>query len=188
MEHLAALDESLAPDQLFHRLRRLHPRSTGFAPTWRAGNRFFKAELIGERRGVEECFLPFGGHVNQTRFHELRRVKRRVEVLKTPNTHTVHPFQVQLDTRFGNVAVHPVPPDARLSGCGRILESAFERIASARTLAQAIAYENQQRHSSRGKPECFIANALHVVRLRSALGAFRSYLLKLLPEIRKQLF
>src|ERR1700753_3376647 len=42
----------------------------------------------------------------------------------------MHPFQVQLDAYLGDVAVHPVPPDAGLSARRRIFETAHQRVAT----------------------------------------------------------
>jgi hypothetical protein len=50
-----------------------------------------------------------------------------VEILEAAEADAVHPFEVELDAFFGDVAVHPVPPNSRLGRIGRTLESFFQR-------------------------------------------------------------
>ena len=49
------------------------PGTARLAPARRTGDRLFKPELIGQRRGIFESVLPFGRHVGQTLLHYLRR-------------------------------------------------------------------------------------------------------------------
>src|SRR5439155_1820306 len=121
-ESLAAFHDGFAPDIFLHALGRGHPRASCFAPPRRTGDRHFHAELVADADGVFECLLPFGCHVSYPPFDNLRCLQRCVEVLIARNSHPMHPLEVQLDTFFGNVAVHPVPPNSRLGRITRILE------------------------------------------------------------------
>ena len=107
---------------------RLDPGAAGFAPARRAGDGFFEAELIGEFRGVEKGVFPFGSHVDETLVDDLRSVEGRVEILEAADADSMHPFEIELDAFLGDVAVHPVPPDARLRGGRRTLKILEERV------------------------------------------------------------
>lgn len=115
-----------------------------------SGDRFFESQLIREGGGVAKGILPFGSHVYQCpRFPGWRsRIDRRADSASTYTNRLSTSFGVvreaskfwkpPMPTRFihsksslipslGDVAIHPVPPDARLGGVGRILKSFFER-------------------------------------------------------------
>ena len=126
-EGLATFDPGFAPHDFLHPLAGLHPRTARFAPSGGAGNRLFQAKLVGELGGKQERVFPLGCHVDQTLVHQLGSAQRRVEVLETTDADAVHPFQIELDALFGDVAVHPVPPHAGLGGVRRRLETVLER-------------------------------------------------------------
>jgi hypothetical protein len=67
--------------------------------------------------------LPFRGHVDEALINQLRRFERGIEVLQAANANPVHPLKIQSDAFLGNVAVHPVPPDARSCRRWRILKA-----------------------------------------------------------------
>ena len=107
----------------------LHPRAAGLAPTWRARDGFFQPELVGKVGRVLKRVFPFRSHVNETLVHQSWCVQRGIKILKTSDSHALHPFEVELDTFLGDVPVHPVPPDAGLSAIRRVQESTLECVA-----------------------------------------------------------
>jgi hypothetical protein len=59
----------------------------------------------------------------------LRCAQGGIEILEAADSHALHPFQVGLDSFFGDIAVHPVPPDARFCAVRRIPETLLQGIA-----------------------------------------------------------
>ena len=113
VEGLAARDGRLAPDIFLHTLGGWDPGAAGFAPAGRAGDGHLEAEFVGKRGGVFEGVLPFRRHVGEALVDDLRRIEGGVEDLDAAEADAMHPFEVKPDTLLGDVAVHPVPPDAR---------------------------------------------------------------------------
>src|SRR5882757_5258210 len=72
--------------------------------------------------------FPLRGHPDQALFDELRGTEVTVEHLHARDSRALHPFQVCGNALLGDIAIHPVPPGARLSGVRRILEAAQKRI------------------------------------------------------------
>ena len=119
----AAFDARLAPDVLLHRLGRGDPRAAALAPAGRAGDGHLQAEPVGQSGRELERILPGRGHVDEALGDDLGRVEPGVEVLEAGDAGARHPFEVGFDAFLGDVAAHPVPPDARLGARGRRLES-----------------------------------------------------------------
>jgi hypothetical protein len=46
-----------------------------------------------------------------------------VEVVKSAYPNAIHPFKVELNSFLGNIAVHPMPPHARLGRIRRVLKA-----------------------------------------------------------------
>ncbi len=130
-EGTSTLEARLAPDVFLHGLGRGDPRSAALAPAGGAGDGHLQAELVGQGRCVFERVLPPGSHVDEALGDDLRRLEARVEVLEPGDAGALHPLEVGLDARLGDVAAHPVPPDARLGACGRRLETPGERVVRA---------------------------------------------------------
>src|ERR1022692_1408633 len=87
------------------------------------------------RRPPRSTLFPyttlFRSHVDQAMVHNLRRGERRVEILEPADAHALHPLEVGLNALFGDVAVHPMPPDPRFGAIRRILKAAPQRVAPA---------------------------------------------------------
>ena len=145
-EGLAAFNERLAPHIFLHGLFCRDPGAARFAPTGRAGDCFFKAELISQCGRVLEGFLPLRRHVDEAFLDHLRSEQGSVEVLKAAQTCAMHPFLVELDSIFGDVAVHPVPPHAGACAGGRIFESALRTDRLAFCADASVA--TRERHSA----------------------------------------
>ncbi len=122
------LDVSFAPHDLFHCLFRLDPRSRGLAPAARRGHRHLQPQPISLGCGVSKCVLPFRRHPDQSFADKLRRAEIAIEHLHSRDTNSFHPFRIGRDAFFGHVAIHPMPPDTRLCGIRRILETVFQRM------------------------------------------------------------
>jgi len=120
---LAAFHTRLAPDILLHGLGRGDPWPAALAPARRAGDGHLQSELVGQRRGILESIFPGRCHVDEALFNDLGRVESRVEILEAGDAGPLHPFEVGLDARLGDVAAHPMPPDARLGARRRVLEA-----------------------------------------------------------------
>lgn len=60
---------------------------------------------------------------------EVGRQQRNLEGLEAANADAVHPLDIQLDSLLRNVASHPMPPYARPSALGRILEALLQGIS-----------------------------------------------------------
>src|ERR1039457_7228950 len=105
-----------------------------------------KPELVGNRQRVLVSDLSGRGNIiyklkqhgladrleENTRRELLERIKQleyEGYELEAADAHALHPFQVELDAFLGDVAVHPVPPDARFGALGWVLEASLERVA-----------------------------------------------------------
>lgn len=111
-------DGERAPCQLLHSVGGRHPRAAHEAPPRRRGYSNFQPQAVGQGERVGECVLPFGRHVVQAAGHHLRRGHAGVEHGEAADARLVHPQQVLAYAVFRYVAVHPVPPHARLGLVG----------------------------------------------------------------------
>jgi hypothetical protein len=59
-------------------------------------------------------------------------VERGVEVLESGYTDAMHPFEIELDSFFADVAIHPVPPDQRTGALWRVNEAVEQRVGGFR--------------------------------------------------------
>jgi hypothetical protein len=75
---------------------------------------------------------------------DLGGIESRVEVLKSAKPDAVHPLQIQFDSFFGDVPVHPVPPNAGPSAFRRIFKSALEGISRVLLLGYGWSYTYQK--------------------------------------------
>ena len=82
----------------------------------------------------------------------LRRIQRRVKVLKASDAGPVHPFKVELDALLRDIAVHPMPPNARMRALWWIFESALERVRIA--LRRRLSEGKDQHNSYRRESDC----------------------------------
>src|SRR5581483_6403297 len=149
-ERLSTVDDGFAPDIFLHTVGRGHQGATNFAPTGRAGNRHLHPELVPELNGVFERVLPFWRHVRETSIHYFRSVEGRIEILETGNADAVHPFEIELDAFFGDVAVHPVPPDTWPRGLGGILKAALQVNCALLPNCRDAEEHEQQAHENTG--------------------------------------
>ena len=159
VEGLAARDGRLAPDIFLHTLGGRDPGAAGFAPAGRAGDGDLEAELVGKRGGVLEGILPLRRHVDEALVDDLRRIEGGVEDLDAAEADAMHPFEVEAYTLLGDVAVHPVPPDARAGTRRGRLKAAAQRIRGGLgggDGGRECAQEGEQEHRGRAKwvPEC----------------------------------
>src|ERR1035438_1666463 len=89
-----------------------------------------------------------------------KRVECCVEVLEAADAHPLHPFQVELDAFLGDVAVHPVPPDARFGALGWVLEAPRERVARVLRGDNPCPHQRGQENCPAGLPGSF--KELHI--------------------------
>ena len=122
----------LAPDKLFHRLVRLHPRSAGFAPPRRAGDSSLHPVALCLADAGFEYALPLVGHVGDPVVDDLGSGQSGIEDMETSDSDAVHPFDVCHCAFHGHVAVHPVPPDPG-PGIVRRRKKAFLQSAGGRS-------------------------------------------------------
>jgi hypothetical protein len=150
-EGLSALKDRLAPDVLLHRFGSGDPWSSTLAPAGRARDGFFHPELIGQRRGVLEGVLPLSRHVGDAMVDDLRRGERGVEILEPGDADAVHPFEVELDSLFADVAIHPVPPDQWAGALRWVNEAIQQRVGGLRrgNLGRGADTDTEQ-HESKG--------------------------------------
>ena len=103
------------------------PEPTGrrFAPTGRAGDRFFHPNWSAKRGRVLEGVFPLGRHVSEALVDDLRRGRLAASKFwNPPEADAVHPLEVEFDAFFRDVPIHPMPPNAGLGGLRRIFKAA----------------------------------------------------------------
>ncbi len=127
-ERPATFDARLAPDELLHRLLRLHPRAARLAPARGAGDGRLQPQPVCELDRVTEGVLPLRGHVGDALLDHGVAEERGVEVLEAAEPDPLHPLEVAPDAFLRDVAVHPVPPHAGSCGRWRRHESLVERV------------------------------------------------------------
>ncbi len=125
-EALAPRNRRRAPNKLLQPIFRTDPRPARFGPARRGRDTQFQPAPVGFARREAERFFPAGRHIRQAIGNNDGRLQIYIEILKTADTDLVHPVEIGLDTFNGDISVHPVPPHARPSGIGRILELAFD--------------------------------------------------------------
>ncbi|MDZ7783900.1 MAG: hypothetical protein U5K56_13520 [Halioglobus sp.] len=128
LEQAAALHQRAGPDQLLHRLLRAHPGAAGQTPAGGGEDAEFQTEPVRVPRRRAQCLAPFGRHIVHAALLEQRRFQADVRGEQAADTRPGHPVQVRFDTLFGDVPVHPVPPDTRLRDRRRRLETALQRV------------------------------------------------------------
>ena len=137
-EWLASLDAGRAPNHLLHALLGRNPRAAGLAPSRRTGNGHLKAEAARRGDRIVEGLHPLRGHVDEAMGHHLRRGDCAFKDSDTAEADRVHPLEIELDSFRRDVAVHPVPPDARPRTVGRILKATQQGVRGhGRVLAKA---------------------------------------------------
>ena len=108
----STIDSYLAPYELFHSVFQWYPRTTALTPSWRCGSCKFHTQRIGNVGGVTKSVFPFGSHICEAFFHNLRCNKTSIETMSSADARTVHPHQIFIDTFLGYITVHPMPPHA----------------------------------------------------------------------------
>ena len=88
-----------------------------------AGDGEFQAQLGGGFYGQLDGPAPIRGHVGDAGLDARGCMEGGVEELYAAEAYAVHPLEVGTDAFFGDVAVHPVPPDVRTGGRRRIFEA-----------------------------------------------------------------
>ena len=178
-EWAAPLDHGLGPHQLLHRLRRRDPRASRLAPSRRARDGLLETETVGELRRVAKGLLPLGSHVHQPLVDHLVAPECRIEALKASEADARHPLEIASNALLGDVAVHPMPPDARTRGRGRVLEPPLEGVSGwlsiepAHTL-QAVAGKSEQcDETDQGKAVRRTRHEILVVQGREAVARDR---------------
>ena len=126
-----ALHDRVAPHELLHRLRRLHPRPAGEAPARRGEEVHLEAEPVGLRRGVAHGVEPLRRAEHDLVLDRLPTPGGDVGELEAADADALHPLQVLRDPFLGDVARRPVPPGARPRARRRIAEADLERIGGA---------------------------------------------------------
>lgn len=106
---------------------RRHPGAARFRPARRCGDRQLESQSVGLIGRKTECLLPFGRHVDEAFIDDLRRTQIGIEILDTANSDALHPGKILGNAVHCDVAVHPVPPDARAGAVGRIAELLLKR-------------------------------------------------------------
>ncbi len=139
----------LRPDELFHRVFGLDPGAARLAPAGGGGDGEFQALGIGGADGVGEGVFPVRRHVNKPLGHDLRRFQAGVEILDAADSHARHPIEILVDPFLCDVAVHPVPPDARPGALRWVMEAVREIIRQQRT-GEGGAGEQQRKAKGAG--------------------------------------
>ena len=147
------LHDGVAPHELLHRLRRLHPRAAGEAPARRAEDVHLEAEPVSFRRGVAHGVEPLRRAEDDLPLDRLSAASVHVGELEPRDADALHPLEILGDPFLGDVALRPVPPGARPRACRRIPEADLERVAGALRRGDAERSDDERERRERRERE-----------------------------------
>ena len=121
------------PGELFHRVRRLHPRTARGAPARRRRHGRFHAFLRRQLHRVAHRYLPLRRLVRHRLVHDGRHPDAaRVELMEPADAGLLHPVDIFRDSVDRHVPVHPMPPHARPGLLRRIRELLVQPLGACR--------------------------------------------------------
>jgi len=72
------------------------------------------------------------------------RAERGIKGVEAADADAVHPVEIEIDALLGDVAVHPVPPDAGAGGVGWVEKALGKRVWCCRSLRGRGGCEEQE--------------------------------------------